>query len=226
MITSIRARILAAGVIAALCSLAANAATITTIEKARTHTTTGAIGACTISGATNATPIVVTCGGAHGLVDGDGVFVASVGGNTNANGTFFAKVTGYSTTTFALYSDAALATGVAGNSAYTSGGTAIKALDVSAVTGDFTLVGRLESMTAGKMITVSIQESADGFSSDVRTLAIWHLLSPTSNAPRVFSIRSRDIPTERFGTANVKCRLLVQDITSATTAVFSLYLEQ
>jgi hypothetical protein len=76
----------------------------------------------TVTGATNATPVVVTTG-THSLADGDPVTVASVGGNTAANGDFFAKVTGYSSTTFGLYSDKALTTPVAGNSAYTSGGT-------------------------------------------------------------------------------------------------------
>jgi hypothetical protein len=76
----------------------------------------------TVSGATNATPIVVTTG-THGLADGDNVTIASVGGNTAANGSFYVKVTGYLTTTFALYSDQALTTPVAGNGAYTSGGT-------------------------------------------------------------------------------------------------------
>ena len=37
-----------------------------------------------VTGATNATPIVVTTA-THGLVDGDPITIASVGGNTNAN---------------------------------------------------------------------------------------------------------------------------------------------
>ena len=78
--------------------------------------------ALAITGATNATPIVVTCD-THGLADGDPVTIASVGGNTAANVSCFAKVTGYSTVTFALYSDKALATPIAGNGNYTSGGT-------------------------------------------------------------------------------------------------------
>jgi hypothetical protein len=75
-----------------------------------------------VSGATNASPIVMTTA-THGLADGDYVTQASVGGNTNANGSFYVKVTGYSPTTYALYSDKALTTPVAGNSNYTSGGT-------------------------------------------------------------------------------------------------------
>jgi hypothetical protein len=75
-----------------------------------------------VTGATNASPIVVTTA-AHGLADGDPVSIAGVGGNTNSNGDYFAKVTGFSAATFALYSDKALTLPVAGNAAYTAGGT-------------------------------------------------------------------------------------------------------
>lgn len=68
-----------------------------------------------ISGATNATPIVVTTSDPHGFTDGFVVTVASVGGNTAANGTWVVDV--QSSTTFVLR-------GSAGSGAYTSGGTA------------------------------------------------------------------------------------------------------
>lgn len=76
-----------------------------------------------ITGATNAAPIVITASTAHGYADGNQVTIVGVGGNTAANGTFYVKVTGYSSTTFALFSDAMLSAAVAGNAAYTSGGT-------------------------------------------------------------------------------------------------------
>lgn len=69
-----------------------------------------------ISGATNATPIVITSA-AHGLQTGDTVQIKSVGGNTNANGIW--TVTVLSSTTFSL-------NGSAGNSGYTSGGVVRK----------------------------------------------------------------------------------------------------
>lgn len=75
----------------------------------------------TITGATNASPIVITTSASHGMVDGMQVFQASVGGNTAANGTFYIDV--LSSTTYALYTDSGLTTPVAGNGAYTSGGT-------------------------------------------------------------------------------------------------------
>lgn len=75
-----------------------------------------------VSGATHATPIVITTP-THGLADGDYVTIAGVGVNTAANGNFYVKVTGYTTLTFALYSDKALTTPVAGNGDYSTGGT-------------------------------------------------------------------------------------------------------
>lgn len=67
----------------------------------------------TVQGATDAAPIVITSN-SHGLLTGDKVVVASVGGNTAANGTWI--VTGIDGDTFSLDDSD-------GNSAWTSGGT-------------------------------------------------------------------------------------------------------
>lgn len=72
----------------------------------------------TITAASNASPIVLTIT-AHGLATGDRVTVASVGGNTAANGDWV--VTRVDADTFSL-------DGSTGNSAYTSGGTATRLL--------------------------------------------------------------------------------------------------
>lgn len=75
----------------------------------------------TVSGATNATPIVVTTTAAHGMIPGNRVEISGVGGNTAANGTFVVIAVGTSTT-FSL-GDTTNGSSVAGNGAYTSGGT-------------------------------------------------------------------------------------------------------
>lgn len=80
-------------------------------------TTAGAIvkkAVSNVSGATAATPIVVTTAAAHGLIDGDVVTTASIGGTTGANGTYIVDV--LSSTTFSLVNSV-------GGGAYTSGGT-------------------------------------------------------------------------------------------------------
>jgi len=66
-----------------------------------------------ITGASNATPIVITIVG-HGLVTGDQVTVADVLGNTAANGSW---------TIIKLTADTFSLTGSVGTGAYTSGGT-------------------------------------------------------------------------------------------------------
>lgn len=73
-----------------------------------------------ITGATNATPIVITCT-AHGFTNGDVVSISGVGGNTNANG--LRKIKNQATNTFELTD--LLDVNIAGNSAYTSGGFAV-----------------------------------------------------------------------------------------------------
>ena len=78
-----------------------------------------------VTGATNATPIVITSA-AHGLSSGDVVTIANVGGNTAANNSNAVPVfyiTKLSSSTFSLYSDSARTVAVAGTGAYTSGGT-------------------------------------------------------------------------------------------------------
>lgn len=72
-----------------------------------------------ITNATNATPIVITTDRpTTGLVDGTPIAVGGVNGNNNANGSYFAKVTGFTSTTFAEYADAALTTPIPGSGAY------------------------------------------------------------------------------------------------------------
>lgn len=67
----------------------------------------------TVVGATNASPIVLTTSGVHGLHSGDEIVVSGVSGNAGANGTFF--VTVVSSTSLEL-------DGSGGTGVYTGGG--------------------------------------------------------------------------------------------------------
>jgi len=69
----------------------------------------------TITAATNASPIVITATN-HGYSTGDLITITDVGGNTNANNTWY--ITTITTNTFSL-------DGSSGNSGYTSGGLAV-----------------------------------------------------------------------------------------------------
>ncbi|HTG44143.1 MAG TPA: hypothetical protein VK633_06390 [Verrucomicrobiae bacterium] len=80
----------------------------------------------TITGATNATPIVVTAT-AHGFTNGDLVYIGGVVGNLAANGIW--KIANQATNTFELQRPDG--TNVVGSGAYSSGGYAIN-LGISA----------------------------------------------------------------------------------------------
>lgn len=80
-----------------------------------------------ITGATNATPISITCT-SHGYSTGDIVMIKGVGGNTAANGVFAITNTGANTFTLQTLAGA----NVAGSGAYTSGG-----LVLNLTTNDF-----------------------------------------------------------------------------------------
>lgn len=94
-------------------------------------------GAATISGATQANPIVVTTDAAHGFGDGQKVTITDVVGMTELNGNSYFVDT-LTIDTFALYSDAGLTSTVDGTAytAYVSGGSAAPAPASDAVTFD------------------------------------------------------------------------------------------
>lgn len=97
----------------------------------------------TITGATNASPIVLASSNANLVSTGQPVTIASVGGNTNANGTFLA--TAVDATHFSLQ-------GSTGNSAYTSGGTwKTTGLYALAIAGSL-----LSSLQAGQTYTATV----------------------------------------------------------------------
>lgn len=104
-----------------------------------------------ITGATNATPIVITST-SHGFANGDIVTIGSVGGNTAAN--IVAKVANQTTNTFELQ-NADTGANIAGNGAYTSGGFAMK-ISGSLSLNDVAAGGRIATVTLG---SITITES-------------------------------------------------------------------
>ncbi len=109
--------------------------------------------ALSVSGATNATPIVITTSTAHGLTTGDEVVISGVVGNTAANGLW--KITVLTTTTFEL-------DGSTGNGAYTSGGWVVS-LEDDEFLGDIPVAARIatSSALASKTITRGYFDSAN-----------------------------------------------------------------
>jgi len=111
-----------------------------------------------ITGATNAAPIVITSV-AHGLSTGNRVKVASVGGNTAANGSF--TVTRLTADTYSL-------DGSTGNGAYTSGGTwhvaGLYILSIAATAANGFDAGNSYTVSASWAISASARADTFSFS--------------------------------------------------------------
>jgi hypothetical protein len=191
------------------------------IESARVHSAAGAFG-CSVTGVSTANPGVVTCGAAHGLVTGDTVQITGVVGATQANVTAVATVT--NSTHFSI------PVNVTGT--YSSGGAVSIVTDISSygsISGpqDFTLRLRIDSLTAEKSALVCIQDSEDGFVSDIVTLACANVSGPIqSTAPTVFIWRQYQLPTARMGVLNARLRLYVMSLNIGATVTTSLVFEQ
>jgi hypothetical protein len=74
-----------------------------------------------VTGVVNASPIVMVAN--YDFLNGQQVLISGIQGNTAANGTYYAKTSGYPRGQFGLYRDAALVKPVAGSGNYSGGGT-------------------------------------------------------------------------------------------------------
>jgi hypothetical protein len=192
----------------------------TMLETSRSHTVTGAFGnqGGAITAITNTNPTVLTTTSAHGLVANDWIAVEGVTTDTAANGSF--QVTSVSGLTVTY---PAIGNGSAGFSA----ATISQALPISAITTDFTVRLRVESLTASKNFQVEIQDSADGFVNDIVTRWSGNFKGQvmTQAMEDVVELRKYNIPGMRFGTAGAYMRLYIVQIDAGATAVTTCWYE-
>lgn len=130
-----------------------------TIRAALLDLNTADVGVKAVTGATNATPIVLTVT-ANGFANGDIVYVDGVGGNLAANGVWL--VSAQATNTISL--QRLDGTNAAGSAAYTSGGYVVN-LGPSAAGDnwddfDACLVGSLVTLTS-PTVTAGVADAAD-----------------------------------------------------------------
>ena len=146
----------------------------------RPHDVFAYIATKTMTGATNATPIEITCTG-HGYSTGDCIMISGVKGNYSANG--FRKITSTGANTFTITD--LDGNSVAGNGTYSSGGTAYKvtlehlvwtndttrATALTTQNGVFVKTGALDRRYLGTFRTTSTTQTADAFN----TRYLWNL---------------------------------------------------
>lgn len=151
-----------------------NAGTLT-LEAVNWNQSTAAI-----TGATNATPIVITSNG-HGLSNTDMVAIAGVGGNTAANGIWAAA--NVAANTFELE-------GSAGSGAYTTGGTwyklnATRATAITRQNGRYVKSGDTGKLYLGTGMTTGTSGQTEMVLSPPANLLLWNYYNRVSNTLQV-----------------------------------------
>jgi hypothetical protein len=191
------------------------------IEASRTHTVVGAFGqqGGPITALTNATPSVLTTTSAHGLIAGDPIQVSGVTTDTGANGNYpVTSVSGLNVTY------PAAGNGVAGGLATS---TLSFAYPISTIVTDWTLRLRIESLTVGKKIGLAVQDSADGFVSDIVTRATVSAYGQVEAAAYLdlIALRKKDAPSARFGVQNACLRVWITSIDAGATCILSCWVD-
>jgi len=189
---------------------------------------TADVGNKAITGATNASPIVITAT-AHGFTNGDIVFIDAVGGNLAANGLW--KIANQATNTFELTRPDGVNT--TGSAAYTSGGYAIN-LGPS-TSGDFfddfnaSLVGSKVNLTSPTIVQ-GVADAADvTFTSvsgaSVEAIGIIRDTGTDSTSEMVALITGKHIVTcntqANSSATSIPVEPLVAAIPNTTTLTFS-----
>jgi hypothetical protein len=134
-----------------------------------------------VTGATNATPIVLTIT-SHGWADGDIIVVNNVAGNTAANGTW--KIAGSTTNTVNLTTATnSTALNAVGNGAYTSGGCAINLSNALAYTAIDGANQGTQVALASKVVTAGgVIDAADPtFAAFSGTVHAWVIYEAAGN---------------------------------------------
>ena len=103
----------------------------------------------------------------------------------------------------------------------TSTGTAVGGtqLDISGITGDWTLKLEVLAVNDGNTVRFGFQDSVDAFTTPLAgpTIALSGKL--TSSAPRCFEFTKRDFPDLRCGVASAVLRLNILNFTGASKSV-------
>lgn len=85
---------------------------------------------------------------------------------------------------------------------------------------------KIDSLTANKTAVFALEDSADGFSSDIRTLATFHVKGAIQTiAPREKEFHTWDMPAVRYGVTSAHMRLSLISIDGSATVVYEAFIQ-
>ena len=193
----------------------------TMLETSRAHTAVGSFGTIggAISAITNANPTQLTTTTANGLAAGDWIVVSGVTTDTGANGSY--QIASIQSSTQFTYP------GIGNGVAAFGSATLTQGLPIGAISNDFTVRLRVESLTAAKNVQILIQDSADGFVADIVTRWSGNFKGQVmvQAMEDVVELRKYNVPSMRFGTAGAYMRLYIGAIDAGTTVVTTCWYE-
>lgn len=165
------------------------------------------------------TRVEFTMSAAHLLPTGAQVTVSGSTGVTGLNATWYIIAT--TTTKFELVGSESL-TGTPGGSPV----VVLPSLDISGLSSaNPTLFIRCDSLTSGKKVTVAVEDTVDAFSNTIKRYVASFSGEVQAGNDVTVSFPMADIPQHRVGTGSAKMRVTVIDITAATTAKVSAWVQ-
>ena len=105
--------------------------------------------------------------------------------------------------------------------ASTNGATS-EPLDISDVHLDWTLKTRIDSLTTGAKVLLAVDDSVDGFVSDVRTICV---IDADRTTAQQMPLRAYQHPSARFGVDHAQLRLRVQSVDAGASVTATVTVE-
>lgn len=98
-------------------------------------------------------------------------------------------------------------------------------VDISGLSAKCGVHIKIDKLTAAKGAVLYIQDSADNFSSDIRTIATWDVMGEVKDiAPREKDFHTWDVPNVRFGVSSAKMRVGVLSIDGSASMDYEAWI--
>lgn len=98
-------------------------------------------------------------------------------------------------------------------------------LDISGITGDYTIWVQVESLTAAKKCLIQLEDSVNAFTASIGVATFNPVGALAKEADIRYSLRKYQCPTLRAGTTSAVARINVTQIDSATTGKVHAWIE-
>jgi hypothetical protein len=108
----------------------------------------------------------------------------------------------------------------------TAAGAVTGTLDISGLSGDFTVKIRVTELSAEKTAVIALEDSVNAFTAAVQQAVVQVRGAVKPEAEKVFSFKKADLPAFRLGTASGVCRINVLSVTATPGLKVHAWLEQ